>query len=210
MKISIYKKWWFWVIVVLVLCVIGSSGGTEEAEDNSNQAGQSVVETVTPAPAPGVEVTEPIKEEPMQEEKVEESIAEPTKTTYSVGDTATAKSYKMTIESLTVVDSDNQFNQPDEGNEFVEIVLLVENISDNELNVSSLMNFDAYVDGFAINEDLSAQVASGKDTMNGTLASGKKLRGVLCYQVPEDWNELEITVDLGYSSKDEITLLLNK
>lgn len=202
MKKAFYKKWWFWVIIVLVIGVIGSLGGTEKVEDNSNQVEQSVVETVNPTPT--VEVTKPV-----QEEKVEEPVIEPTKTTYSVGDTATAKSYKMTIESLNVVESDNQFAQPDEGNEFIEIVLLIENISDNELNVSSLMNFDAYVDGFAINEDLSAQVASGKDTMNGTLASGKKLKGVLCYQVPEDWNELEIAVDLGYSSKDEITLILN-
>lgn len=202
MKKEFYKKWWFWVIVVLVVGVIGSLGNTGEVEDTSNQVEHSVVETVNPAPT--VEVTEPVKEE-----KAEESVVESAKTTYSVGDTATAKSYKMTIESLNVVESDNQFAQPDKGNEFIEIVLLIENILGNELNVSSLMNFDAYVDGFAINEDLSAQVASGKDTMNGTLASGKKLKGVLCYQVPEDWNELEIAVDLGYSSKDEITLILN-
>ena len=43
-----------------------------------------------------------------------------------------------------------------------------------------------------------------------TIAGDKKLKGVLCYQVPENWTELEITVDLGYSSKDEITLLLSK
>lgn len=207
MKKAFYKKWWFWVIVVLVIGAIGSLGGTEEAEDNSTQAEQSVVETVSPAP--DVEVTEPVKEEPVQEEKIEEPVVEPAKTTYSVGDTAVAKSYKLTIESLNEIDSDNQFAQPDDGYEFVEIALLLENISDKELHISSLLHFDAYVDGFSIEEDLSAQVASDKDSMDGTVAAGKKLKGVLCYQVPENWSELEIAVDLGYSSKDEITLIFN-
>lgn len=203
MKKSFYKKWWFWVIVVLVIGAIGSAGETEEVKDNSNQIAQSVAETSTPAPQEEVSI-------PIQEEKVENPITEPAKTTYAVGDTATTKSYKMTVESLNVIESNNQFAQPEEGKEFIEISLLIENISDNELNVSSLMNFDAYVDGFAINEDLSAQVASGKGSLDGTLASGKKLNGVLCYQVPLDWSELEITIDLGFTSKDEITLLLSK
>lgn len=201
MKKAFYKKWWFWVIVVLVIGAIGSAGETDEVNERSTQTEQSVVETVTSAPKEE-------NTEPAQNEQVEEPNVESAKTTYSVGDTAVAKSYKITVESLEVIESDNQFAQPDEGNEFVEVSLLIENLSEVELIVSSVY-FDAYVDDFTINEDLSARVASKQESMNGTVGSGKKIKGSLCYQVPENWTELEIKVDLGYSSKNEIILLFN-
>ncbi len=201
MKKPIYKKWWFWLCVVVVLSVgMGTTEVKEEVQSNEVVATEpisSVAETVEP---------EVVVVEPTVEPEVEEVIEE-VPLTYGVGDTATAKSYTLTVESLEVIESDNQFSQPDEGYEYVEIVLLLENISDSELNISSWLNFDAYADGFSINEDISANVASTYETMNGTVASGKKLKGSLCYSVPEDWSELEITVDIGYSTKNELTLL---
>lgn len=32
--------------------------------------------------------------------------------------------------------------------------------------------------------------------MDGALAAGKKIKGNLIYQVPKDWKELEIDIDL--------------
>ena len=199
MNKPIYKKWWFWVIVVLVIGAIGGAGGSSENEVPST-ADTSVVEQ-TPTKTP--EQSKPVVEEKESSKEV------PTKVTYGVGDTATAKSYTLTVEALNVIESDNQFNQPAEGYEFVEVVLLMENISNSDLHVS-MLDYDAYVDGFSTNHDISAQVASKYESFGGTVAPGKKLRGVVCYQLPVDWAELEIQIDMGFSSKDEITLLLTK
>ena len=127
---------------------------------------------------------------------------------YSVGDVATAKSYKLTVEGCKSFESDNMFSEPEDGKEFVEVSLFIENISDEEIHVSSIMCFDAYVDGYSIDESFNAQIASSKDSMNGTIAAGKKLCGSLFYELPINWSELEIHIDLGYSSKDEIKLLI--
>lgn len=129
------------------------------------------------------------------------------KDSYGVGETATTKNYKITAESLNYITSDNQFIQPAEGKKFIEAVLLIENISDAELNISSLINFDAYLDDLAIDMDLMGQTVSKNQTMDGTIASGKKLRGSLCYQVPENWSELEINVNLNLFSDKEVVLL---
>ena len=98
--------------------------------------------------------------------------------------------------------------QPDDGKEYVEVELLLENTSDSELAISSVLNCNAYEDGFAISENLSAGVAAGTDSFNGTVASGKKLKGSLYYELNEGWKELEIDVDIGLSKDDEIKILL--
>lgn len=143
MRKPIYKKWWFWLCVVVVLSVgMGTTEVKEEVQPN---------EVVATEPSSSVpEIAEPeVAVEPTVEPEIEE-VVEEVPLTYGAGDTATAKSYTLTVESLEVIESDNQFSQPDDGYEFVEIVLLLENISDNELNISSWLDFDAYVDGFSI------------------------------------------------------------
>lgn len=129
----------------------------------------------------------------------------------NVGDTAITKRYNLTVESCNEINSDNMFIVPDEGKEFVEVVLLIENTSNDVLNVSSLLQFNAYVDGYSIEEDFLAHSSSDYSTMNGEIAPGKKLEGSLCYQVPCNWSELEIQVGiLSYAKKDLIVLLENK
>jgi hypothetical protein len=49
------------------------------------------------------------------------------------------------------------------------------------------------VDDTSINQSLSAQIAKeGTSTVDGTIAAGKKLKGVLGYEVPKDWNQIEV------------------
>ena len=71
------------------------------------------------------------------------------------------------------------------------------------------MNFDAYVDDNAINEDLGAQISKdGTQTMNGTIATGKRLTGVLGYEVPKGWQKLEIHFGPGLLSDTVIKWLI--
>ena len=93
---------------------------------------------------------------------------------------------------------------------FVEVVMTVENTTvDSELNIS-LLDFNAYEDGYALSDDFSALTASDIETIGGTVAGGKKLQGGLCYQVSEDFEELEIDVKIGYGSGNKTKLLLNR
>lgn len=127
---------------------------------------------------------------------------------YGVGDTATAASYILTIESAGIATSNNMFIQPDEGYEYFEVVMTFENTTDSNLTISSLLDFDAYLDGFAISAEIFASDITSVDTIGGTMAAGKKIRGALCYEVPVGWSELEILVSAGYGSDNEKTILI--
>lgn len=192
---KVLKKWWFWVIVVVVIGGIGSAVAGTKNSSNSTNSDNSVNSSSIVSDFSVVDST-----------KIDTEQA----TIYSLGETAKAKSFSLTANSVNVVKSDNQFVQPDEGNEYVEVEFVLENTSDSDIVVSSVLNCNAYVDGFAVSEDLSAGVAAGSDSFNGTVASGKKLKGCLFYELSNDWNELEIDISIGLSKEDEVKFVFTK
>jgi len=149
--------------------------------------------------------------EPKQEASKEPENKEETAIT-AVGEGIQTKNFKVSVESLTKPKSDNQFIAPEEGKEFVSVGVLIENISEKDYTVSSMLMFNAYQDGFSINEDITAHAIKGQEkTMDGALAAGKKIKGNLIYQVPKDWKELEIDVDLtvlSLSNDGEVKIVL--
>ncbi len=187
-KKSVFRKWWFWLIVVIVAIVIISNSGKDDKEAAGDRStGQSMEDEAAPTPK--------------QEEKI----------ITKAGDSITTKNFIVTVESFNKLPGD-QFNKPDEGNEFWEIVMVIENKSDKEYSVSSIMMFEAYQDGYSVNESLSAQIANkSTSTMDGGLAAGKKLRGALAYELPGTWEELEVHVDLtalSFSTDGELKIVL--
>lgn len=192
---KVLKKWWFWVIVVVVIGGIGSAVAGTKNRSNSPNSDNSVNSSSIVSDFSVVDSTKTDTEQA---------------TIYGLGETAKAKSFSLTANSVNVVKSDNQFVQPDEGNEYVEVEFVLENTSDSDIVVSSVLNCNAYVDGFAVSEDLSAGVAAGSDSFNGTVASGKKLKGCLFYELSNDWNELEIDISIGLSKEDEVKFVFTK
>lgn len=192
---KVLKKWWFGVIVVVVIGGIGSAVAGTKNRSNSPNSDNSVNSSSIVSDFSVVDSTKSDTEQA---------------TIYGLGETAKAKSFSLTANSVNVVKSDNQFVQPDEGNEYVEVEFVLENTSDSDIVVSSVLNCNAYVDGFAVSEDLSAGVAAGSDSFNGTVASGKKLKGCLFYELSTDWNELEIDISIGLSKEDEVKFVFTK
>lgn len=199
-KKSWYKKWWVWVIIVLVIGVIGNMNTGEEKTDTAQKV--DVQEETKDV------VVEPTKEEPKEEPKKETD----NRTITAVGEGIETKNFKISVLSLDKPTSDNQFLVAEEGNEFVSVGLLIENLSDKDYTVSSMIMFNAYQDGFSINEALTAHVIKGQEkTMDGALAAGKKIKGSLMYEMPKDWKELEIDIDLtvlSFSNDGKVKIVL--
>ena len=129
-------------------------------------------------------------------------------TTFTIGDTIITKDYKLTVEGASIIVSDNKYAQPDENCEFVEVELTLENTSNDTLNVRALY-FTAYADGFIIDShNWHAYYPSSKNILSADLASGKKINGVLCYEVPNDWSELELFVKLSDYFGDDADAIL--
>lgn len=129
------------------------------------------------------------------------------KTTFGVGERAELKNVLVTLTGVEE-SAGSQFNKPGDGNVFVLCAFEIENNSENEIAVSSLMSFSAYCDSYATNFSLSALLEKGnKNQLDGQVAAGKKMSGVIGYEVPADWKELEISFTPDFWSGKEITFV---
>jgi len=176
-KKSIFKRWWFWVIVAVVVIGIASQGGGDDTPKLS--ADQDA----------GVETGADNGAEKETPETPDAEAEEPE--FFKLGETVETKVMKVTLTNVEKSEGE-EFLAPDEGNEFVLLDITVENISDKDIVVSSILGFNAYVDDTAMNEDYAALTSAKKETMDATVAPGKKMSGTLGYQVPKDWKEIEI------------------
>lgn len=154
------------------------------------------------------------KESPKVVEAIQTEVEQPTKdkvTRFTIGDTIINRDYKLTVEGASIIVSDNKYAQPNEDCEFVEVDVTLENTSNDTLNVNPL-KFTSYADGFSVdNYNSDAYVATSKNTLRADLDIGKKVKGVLCYEVPKDWSELEVFVNLSnYFGKEDAILTISK
>lgn len=169
-----------WVVLgVLALIIIGAagSGGSEPAAAGSRSGS---------ADAPKSESKAPVKK------------------TFGVGESAELKDIVVTLVSVEE-SSGSQFNQPTDGNVFVICEFEIENNSSSEINVSSLLSFAAYCDDYSLNFSLTALLEKGnRNQLDGQIAAGKKMNGIIGYEVPIGWNELEIRFTPSFWSGNEI------
>lgn len=121
----------------------------------------------------------------------EEDINTPEKGYFELNETAELYGLKVTATELKE-SSGVEFFEPEEGNVFVGVNFTIENVSEEEKSISSLMEFNAYVDGVKCDLSISASCAFDEGTLDGDIAVGKKLIGWYALEVKQDWKEIEI------------------
>lgn len=132
------------------------------------------------------------------------------KNAFLLGETAELKNVQVTLASVTESDG-SAYNKPTDGNVFVLCEFEITNNSDKEINISSMMSFNAYCDDYTCNYSLTALLEKGnKNQLDGTIAAGKKFNGVIGYEVPADWNELEVHFTPDFWSGKDITFIATK
>lgn len=82
--------------------------------------------------------------------------------------------------------AESEWNSPSGGNVFVLIEFEIENNSSEKLAISSALSFEAYADDYALNYALNAMMDNEQTQLDGNIASGKKMRGWIGYEVPEN------------------------
>lgn len=178
-KRPIYKKIWFWILIVLL---IGSfATGNVKSSDETNVA--------TPS------------------EKITESQST-VKSTFTVGETADFNGIQIKLSSSVISCGDAAFVKPDNGNLYLGMIFDINNDSSTDINISSIVCFEAYCDDYSINSDILGYQApewDGLNQLDGSVASGKKMNGIIVYQVPEDFKEFEIRVKPSFWSGKEAT-----
>lgn len=129
------------------------------------------------------------------------------KNVFSVGEYAELRGVKVSLVSVTK-SMGSDFNTPTDGNVFVLCEFEIINDSEAEVSVSSMLSFDAYCDDYACSLSLSALLEKGnKNQLDGTVAPGKKINGVIGYEVPVDWENIEIHFTPNFWNGKDITFI---
>lgn len=169
------------LVFLVVAVIIGASGGDDEPKK--------------------VETSAPTQEEKATETKTDD------KTVFYVGETAELRGVQVTLVSVTESEG-SAYNMPTEGNAFVLCEFEIVNDSDKEIAVSSLVSFEAYCDDYTCTFSLGALMEKNdKNQLDGTVAAGKRFNGVVGYEVPTDWQELEVVFTPDFWSGKDITFV---
>lgn len=168
-------------IIVIAALLSGGDDDTEPKKITNNEESDNTNNTDNTNKADNNSSQTTVTETPDQDN-----------TTFAVGETAQLNNINVTL--LSVNESKgSDYNKPSEGKVFVLAEFEIENNSDKEISVSSIMSFEAYCDGYSTSPNLSALLEKGdKDQLDGTVAAGKKMKGAIGYEVPTGWSELEI------------------
>ena len=171
---------WLGIVVAIILIAIIASAGNDEPKK------------VGDVSTPTISDTEP--KEPTKAEK----------TTFGVGEIAELKDVKVALIGVTESNG-SQFNSPAEGKVFVLCEFEITNNSQADVAISSILSFKGYCDDYTCEYSLGALMAKGdKNQLDGTVAPGKKMRGVVGYKVPTDWKELEVQFTPDFWTGKEI------
>ena len=100
-----------------------------------------------------------------------------------------------------------QYMEAGDGKIFVGVQFTIENISEEEQNISSILLFDAYIDGVKCEYSFMANTAFEEGTLDGAIAPGKKMIGWYGVETAEDWGKLEIQVKAEWLSSTAATFV---
>lgn len=104
----------------------------------------------------------------------------------------------------------SEYNTPSDGNVFILVEFEIANNTKKELAVSSMLSFDAYADDYALSYSLSALMEKDGTQLDGTIAAGKKLKGWIGWEVPEDYGVIEIHFKDNVWSDNKFIFLIEK
>ena len=128
---------------------------------------------------------------------------------FGLNETAVFSDLKFTATELKESNGDDFFN-PEEGNVFVGIKFTIENISEEEQSISSLLMFEGYVDDIKCSYSISASCVFDEGTLDGSVAPGKKLVGWYALEVPNDWSNIELQVQSSWLSNSSAKFVFTK
>lgn len=128
-------------------------------------------------------------------------------TTFGVGEKVELDDVVVTLLGVTE-NTGSAYNKPTDGNVFVLCEFEIENNSTSDIGISSMLSFECYCDDYAASISLTALAEKGsKQQLDGTIAGGKKMNGVIGYEVPKDWKELELRFTPGFWSRKDIVFV---
>ncbi len=141
--------------------------------------------------------------------QTEQVASSDTEQTYSLNETAVFTDLKFTAIEIKESNGDGFF-VPESNNVFVGVKFTIENISDEEQTISSLLMFESYADDIKCDYSINAECAFDDGTLDGSIAPGKKLVGWYAIEVPSNWSKIEVNVLSEWLSNNPAKFVFTK
>lgn len=123
---------------------------------------------------------------------------------FNIGDTIELDKFKITVNEVKTTNG-SDFIKPQEGNEFLYVDATVENISDKEQTVSSVLMFKVVdKDGRAMKQTI---VENANGQLDGTIGPGRKMTGEYVVEVPKGATGLELQFDSSLGGNQVVVKL---
>lgn len=161
-------------------------------------ARDTVIETDNNSEEVPIEDSEPTKSEDENKEMA-----------FKKGETAELNGVQVTLTDYKE-STGSEYNKPTDGNVFLMTEFEISNNTEKELTVSSVMSFDAYADDYALNFSFSALLEKEGNQLDGAIASGKKMKGWIGWEVPQDYQNVEIHFTDSVWSNNKFVFLIEK
>ena len=168
------------LVFIIVVAVFGSEGN-----------GPKKVGDISPASG-----TEQISEPPEQ-------------TDFGVGEQVELNDVVVTLVNVSE-NNGNGIMKPSDGKVFIVCEFEIENNSEKDISVSSILSFSAYIDDYSTSMNLSAMLSTNKSQLDGSVAAGKKMNGVIGYEADPDWKTIEVRFTPDFWSGKEIIFTASK
>ncbi len=182
-----------WIIIgVIVIGIIGAIAGG--GNDQPTKVGDTDTNNSSAVQSNSTEQSDDVKNE---------------ETVFTKGEIAELNGVQVTLTDYKE-STGSDFNKPTDGNVFLMAEFEIANNTDEELTISSVMSFDAYADDYALNFSLSALIEKEGNQLDGTIAAGKKLKGWIGWEVPQDYQNVEIHFTDNVWSNDKFVFIIEK
>ncbi len=195
-------KWIVIGIVVLLIISAAAGGGKNKPE----KVGETNTATDTDTNADTN--TDTNTNQPVEAEQPD-SESKSTETIFKIGEIAELNGVQVVMTDYTE-STGGDFNTPADGNVFVLAEFEIANNTDKELAISSVMSFEAYADSYALNYSLAAAMEKDGNQLDGQIAAGKKMKGWIGWEVPQDYQNVEIHFTDNVWSSNKFIFLIEK
>ena len=181
-------KWIVIAVIAVIIIAAIANGGSDEDDKKAYAKKDTEVGTTT-----------------VSNTEISDNNNSQQNTVFTIGDTADYNGIQITLEKVMRSNGEAPF-LPDDGGEFLIFVFNIQNNSSRDGYFSSGLNIQAYCDDTSTSPYIlgnNLPEAKGYNSLDGDIASGKRMEGSIEYMVPKDWKQFEVDIVLGstYSVK---------
>ena len=183
------------IAVIVIFAAVGGSGDDESPKKVGSTAAD---------PGSAVSNVSNNDSNAISTDKTDESNAINKKTSsneFVVGDIVETKDLQISFLTADDYETDNEFMLPADGNKYVKCEFEFNNISGSDQFVSAY-DFECYAD------DYSCEQSYFDDLLSATISSGKKAKGAVYFEVPEDSKSIILEFKTNFWTEDKINFIV--